>query len=140
MRIYYSTQVARRSSMESSRIKHGFTLIELLVVLAIIAVLAALLMPSLRSAKEAANAVSCMSNLRQLGVFLRLYITDSRNIMPSASPRCPDRNDPCYCLGSGVNDYHSTFLGTLYDLGYCPSINVMKCPSDKVLLSKGGHG
>ena len=122
-----------------SRSRNAFTLIELLVVMAIIAILAAMLLPALRSTKEAANGVKCMSNLRQLGVCLRLYTTDYNNVVPTAYPRCP--NWPGYCPGSTVPDaYRATWLGTLYDLNYCRNIALMKCPSDRVLLSNGGTG
>ncbi len=54
----------------------GFTLIELLVVIAIIAILAALLLPALAKAKSAARSAGCKSNLRQIGLGLRLYVGD----------------------------------------------------------------
>src|SRR5947209_7192066 len=56
--------------------RFGFTLIELLVVIAIIAILAAILFPVFAQARESARSVSCLSNMKQMGLALRMYSQD----------------------------------------------------------------
>jgi len=62
--------------------RKGFTLIELLVVIAIIAILAAILFPVFARAREKARQTSCLSNMKQIGLGLMMYVQDYDEMMP----------------------------------------------------------
>ena len=60
----------------------AFTLLELLVVLTVLALLVALLVPVFQRIVESGRATACLSNLRQLGSGLTLYLSENNNTMP----------------------------------------------------------
>jgi len=103
----------------------GFTLVEVLVVIAIIAILAALLLPALSSAKSAAWRTQCVSNQRQTGVALEVYVMDNADTMPLL----PNWNglsgqDGSYDIFvAATNRPLNTILSGTY--------KVSKCPADK---------
>ncbi len=121
--------------------KKGFTLIELLVVIAIIAILAAILFPVFAQAREKARAASCLSNTKQIGTALQLYIDDFEETVP---PCCDSRlsmytdadvaNWPGYPFTKlnttswvGVGSYCWTWMDSIFP--YTKNVNIFNCPS-----------
>jgi prepilin-type N-terminal cleavage/methylation domain-containing protein/prepilin-type processing-associated H-X9-DG protein len=68
----------------AGRGSRGFTLIELLVVIAIIAILAAILFPVFARARESARKTSCLSNGKQMGTAVMMYVQDYDETYPQA--------------------------------------------------------
>jgi prepilin-type N-terminal cleavage/methylation domain-containing protein len=113
----------------------AFTLIELLVVIAIIAILAAILFPVFAQAREAARKTVCLSNTKQLGLAVVMYVQDYDETYPMNS------FDGAY-IGDADNDTHSAQYGTIMTWvweikPYIKNRQIFACPSDPD--PKNGH-
>jgi prepilin-type N-terminal cleavage/methylation domain-containing protein len=71
--------------------RKGFTLIELLVVIAIIAILAAILFPVFAQAREKARQTGCLSNVKQIGLGIQMYVQDFDEYVPRNAYADPPR-------------------------------------------------
>jgi prepilin-type N-terminal cleavage/methylation domain-containing protein/prepilin-type processing-associated H-X9-DG protein len=108
-------------------VKRAFTLIELLVVIAIIAILAAILFPVFAQARERARAISCVSNLKQIGLGLMMYVQDYDETFPVAFPANPPINGG----GQAVTPLESLLEP------YTKNTDMWKCPSVQRTATNG---
>ncbi len=110
--------------------KSAFTLIELLVVIAIIAILAAILFPVFAQAKAAAKKTACLSNNKQMGVALYLYLNDYDDNLPMANyPNNPGNVPSAFSYRAAKVAYNALNWADLIQ-PYAKNYQMFKCPVD----------
>ena len=105
------------------RRQRAFSLIELLVVVSVIAVLVAILLPALRKARDQAVRSSCMSNLRQQGQAIFMYVNDYKGALPTGPIAFGGYNDSLAFLQQDILvDRYTKDNGRVW---VCPQLEYM---------------
>ena len=99
----------------------AFTLVELLAVIVILSLVASLLSPSLQNVRAKAESTACLSNLKQIGTAVWLWIPENGNRYPRIEN---DPSQPVYEADDGAK----TAIETLGPYGL--TTNVLACPGD----------
>ncbi len=118
----------------------AFTLIELLVVIAIISVLAAILFPVFARAKAAAKKTTCISNLKQIGDAILLYMGDYDDVFPAALD-ASDKFAPEIWAGFPEFQARIPFMPMLHEAvqPYAKNHQIFQCPADSGMTVIDNH-
>ncbi len=95
----------------------AFTVIELLVTVGVVATVVAICIPVYGRVTATAQAAQCVSNLRQLGSALGLYLTDHNMTMPTLAAARTSTTQQVAVIDNTLN-------------AYTPNPGVFTCPSD----------
>ena len=107
----------------------AFTLIELLVAIAIISILAAILFPVFAQAREKARSIACLSNMKQIGLGVQMYIQDNDDrIFFRRTTQAGDERAGILTPKASPNYNQLAWWNQI--MPYIKSNNVFQCPSD----------
>lgn len=126
--------------------KNFFTLIELLVTIAIIAILAAMLLPVLNQSRSKARDISCLSNQKQIGQYLNMYIADNNDIVPSPMTNYGRDANTRSARGKWQDVLYGSYIDKgKYDVDMCwlreaRSKSLFLCPSQATAYTNIGYG
>lgn len=95
--------------------KRAFTLVELLVVISIIALLISMLLPALKGAREQAKQTACLSNMKNMGLAVQMYVQSNRDAFPLS------RDHGGYQDGGWINELAP----------YAGNKLLYRCPADR---------
>ena len=95
----------------------GFTLVEIIVVMAVVAILGLIAFPVTSRVIESGRATACVSNLRNLGVALDLYLGEHNQIMPTLQAGRQSTSQDIPVIDNTLN-------------AYVRDARVFVCPSD----------
>ena len=121
----------------------GLSLIECVVVIAIIAILAAILFPVFAQAREKARQASCLSNVKQLGTAIQLYVDDYDETFPWVADITGTwglylteyAGYPCQKYVTmpdwGTPGYYITWMDEIYP--YVKNMKMFECPSLEIV-------
>ena len=121
--------------MKSLAHRRAFTLIELLVVIAIIAILAAILFPVFAKAKEAAKQTGCVSNTKNQGIGLQIYLSDYDDVWPLWSKGMGLPGSDVFLVEHMYQGILNPYIKNGANLTSGELNGIWACPSSKPLFS-----
>ncbi|MDR1281329.1 MAG: type II secretion system GspH family protein [Opitutaceae bacterium] len=121
-----------------------FTLIELLAVITIIGILAGLVFAGIQKSRKSARNAHCISNLRQIGMSVNLYVSDYNGRIPG-----PFQTDQQSCEVDKTQPYEQQFSGVMLPYVQARGVsetrsriipNAMLCPVWEMLSNRYRNG